>query len=692
MLIMNTLFNKMFCKVSSRLILGVIFSGALLFTHLFILPAYGSTGLIYSLQDTGRSELFPLPVDMQIVRDQDDMTWVDYKPIPDQNWADPDIKPTKKTIRIAILAADFEDQPFVMTMPKHSDMYGNPQIDPVEREDIAMFYNDFWNKPQSINNYQTINGFWMEQSFGKYGIETQYFGPYRMPAKSFQYGLQGYGQSDYIPEGYDSHHSLYRDIDSLWVQSEGDSISKDFDIVLRIFAGYDETCVWQEFGEMKFLSKESVPREWGNPDTTKPNWAPTRYIPWTSWRAAKSLWANSAIITGECSGAIRHEISHHAFRIGDNNNNPYIEPYRRVASGPWDLMDRGSFNGPGGPHRRWLIPVTEGGAMPAGLMLRQKLLFEFVSEDQVLKLGREEIASEGIVVARVTAREVEPLKNEYAGITVRLDGQEPHDRTPFVNPLSDPLSPGIPDYDFYSLEVIQRMGYDSFCPDNGVLIAMNKDTERTNGGQNGFRCFNWVIDAHPEDILKVDFIRPDGTEVMRTIADYRQLNDALFHAGLNSGSKYEYADLSNKLHFYVIDISKNEKGILSYTLGIRSLDNKPGKADHSIEISQDKGYDVVSDTRRIYNFSIRSTGKKSKKPEHYNSDIYRLSVSIKDGRGWTAALKNGLIALNNLSEIKDIPVYISTSDRSSENATLIITAISESNPEISSSYSIGLTQ
>ena len=36
----------------------------------------------------------------------------------------------------------------------------------------------------------------------------------------------------------------------------------------------------------------------------------------------------------------------------------------------------------------------------------------------------------------------------------------------------------------------------------------------------------------------VDYYKPDGTPIMRTVADYRQLNDALFHAGTNSGSSY----------------------------------------------------------------------------------------------------------------------------------------------------------
>ena len=196
------------------------------------------------------------------------------------------------------------------------------------------------------------------------------------------------------------------------------------------------------------------------------------------------------------------------------------------------MMDRGSFNGPGGPHMRWVVPATMGAGMPAGLMLRNRMVNGFIPDNQVLIVSREGLAKTGCVVATITARAVEPLPGTYAGLIVRLDGAEPQDKTPVDDPSVNPLSPGIPNFNFYSLETIQRIGYDSFCPDNGVLLAKNKDKESRNGGTNGFNCFNWVIDAHPEDIAKIDYIKPDGSVVMRTIADYRQLNDALFHAGL----------------------------------------------------------------------------------------------------------------------------------------------------------------
>jgi hypothetical protein len=46
-----------------------------------------------------------------------------------------------------------------------------------------------------------------------------------------------------------------------------------YDCVLRIYAGYDETGVWQEFGEMKFENRDDIPPEWGNPNTNLPRWA-----------------------------------------------------------------------------------------------------------------------------------------------------------------------------------------------------------------------------------------------------------------------------------------------------------------------------------------------------------------------------------------------------------------------------------
>ncbi|MGE5361412.1 MAG: peptidase M6 [Bacteroidales bacterium] len=619
------------------------------------------------------------PLDPQRWQDQQDMTWDDYRPIPGLDWATSTAEPPRK-LRVALVAIDFPDQPFVITQRKGSDPFGNPQIDPVRREDVARFYADFFGTPGSANHGHTINGFWMEQTFGQVGIpKIDAFGPYRMPRNLFEYGLNEWGQEGGCPTGHTCDGRMEPDADALWQKDAGPDIKKNYDIVLRIYAGYDETGVWQEFGEMKFRSKDDIPAEWGSPDATKPRWVATRYVPWTSWRAGAQQWGLSSVRQGENSGTITHEIAHLTFRIGDNNNNPYVEPYHRVGSGPWDLMDRGSFNGPGGPHRRFVVPAAEGAFMPAGLTLRSRLMLGFVKPEQVLRLSRDGLALSGPAVATVSARAVPPTGNRVAGITVALDGVAPQDKMPPCDIKIDPLCSGAATWTNYTLEVVQRIGYDSFTPDNGVLIAKNKQKP---DNTCGYGCFTWVIDAHPEDIHRVDFQRADGSTVMRTVADYRQLNDALFHAGLDSGSQYEWEDTANRLHFYVIDIHRDAQGILAYTLGVRSLDGA-GPQRRGVALAPPAGKEVASDATPV--FTLRNTGSAGAQipaahPQDATAalayDIYRLSVSV-EGRGWSAGLRNALAAVR-FGESASIPVAIQRAPGSAASARVTLTASSES--------------
>ena len=636
----------------------------------------------------------PGPIDPQRVQDQGAMTWADYHPIPGRNWADPSLKPARG-FRLAVVGIDFPGQPFVITLPKGSDPFGNPQIEPIPREQVPQFYADFWMKPGGVNHGQTINGYWMEQSRGRFGItEVQSFGPYRMPKPIWAYGLNEFGQNDQTPDGSHADGRMERDCDEIWTAAVGQDVRKDFDAVLRLYASYDETGVWQEFGEMKFASKEGIPAAWGNPDPAKPRWAPTRYVPWTSWLAGSQQWGLSSMRQGENSGTITHELGHFAFSLPDLNNNPYVKPYRRVAAGTWDMMDRGCFNGPGGPHMRWVVPPMQGAFMPAGLMVRNRLENKFIGQADVLSLGRAVLAKSGIAVAEVTARAVDPLPGTTAGIVVRFDGGKPGDLTPSDDPATNPLSAGIPNYNFYTLEVVQRIGYDSFTPDNGVLIAKNKDSLRgANGGPNAFNSYIWVIDAHPEDIGVVDYVKPDGEKVMRTVADYRQLNDALFHAGLDSGSAFEWEDTPNRLHFYVIDLRRDKDGILVYTLAVRSLDGA-GPQQRGVTLARPAGRSnlkLKTETAAAA-FLLTNTGGPTDEiaGSHFGSDVYRLSVSV-EGRGWTAHLLNALTAVKAGSST-EATVYLSRGPGASKSATVTLSATSESDPSRSATAAIKITR
>src|SRR3954471_23679215 len=137
------------------------------------------------------------PLDPQQVQDQQNMTAEDYKPIPGVDWATNGAVPTTKKVTIALVAFDFPDQPFVITQPKKSDPFGNPQTDPIPRAQVPQFYRDFLATPSALNHNQTLNGYWMEQSGGKIGISSiTPYGPYLMPRRLYQYGLNDIGQPD----------------------------------------------------------------------------------------------------------------------------------------------------------------------------------------------------------------------------------------------------------------------------------------------------------------------------------------------------------------------------------------------------------------------------------------------------------------------------------------------------------------
>ena len=121
------------------------------------------------------------------------------------------------------------------------------------------------------------------------------------------------------------------------------------------------------------------------------------------------------------------------------------------------------------------------------------------------------------------------------------------------------------------MEVVQQIGSDSYDPGHGVLISKTK-TASLQLRRRRLSCFAWVIDSHPEDINHVDFIKPDGTPKIATLGDERQLNDASFNAGLDSGSSYEWTDERNRLHFYVVDKTTDAQGILHYKVAVKSLD------------------------------------------------------------------------------------------------------------------------
>ncbi len=617
------------------------------------------------------------------------MTWGDFKKPPTTNWADPSRKGRDRNFNIAMVTVDYEDSPFVITLPANSDLFSNPQplAAGLKREDVPKFYHDLLNVPSDLNNQHTLHEYWMGDSFGKYGVDLTVFGPYRMPGKAYQYGIDdeedGFNEGA-CPQGPPCSLNLRTDAFAAWRADVGNDTANKYELAFVLSAGQDESSTWQEFGEMKFASKEDIPEEWGPPaNSSLPNYAKTRYVEWTSWAAASAIWPNAeagSSIQGESSGmaVFAHELSH-LLGIGDNYNNPYSVPPRRSYTGPWSMLSRGSFNGPGGPHTRWQIPPVHGASMGSLHTMRDKHQIGLIDTTPILQVSRDGLAASGPVVAQITARSIDP-NGSLMGFNISFGSAG--DMAPACNTSQDALCDGR-GFNNYNLEVVDRMGADSFCPDSGVMISKTKNSD-------AIQPFQWVIDANPQDAHVVDFFYPNGTAKYWSIGDYRQLADALFHAGANSGSRFEHIDAENDLHFYILDKIRGDDGILHYSVGVKAANaSKVAGTISSVEVGAGtvttNGYGKSIADGAYCNFNLKNTGTytppaTNPHPQdlsaYLGSDIYRIEAKIY-GAGWEVAVPNAL-AYAAAGESKSVQAAVKCTGYCAKQANVTLTVTSES--------------
>lgn len=634
-------------------------------------PAPASGGLRW----TRRATADPFAIlDEQNWVNPDNMTWDDFVAPPGTNYGDKATAGRDRNFNIAMVTVDYPDSPFAVTLEANSDIFNNPlpSAAGLKREDVPKFYLDLLNTPNELNEGHTLHEYWMGDSFGKYGVNLTVFGPYRMPSLSYQYGIddeRGGFNEGACPEGPPCSVDLRTDALGAWRREVGNETADAFELAFILSAGQDESSTWQEFGEMKFESPADVPDAFGPPgNSSLPNYANTRYVNWTSWAAASTIWPNAgggSSTQGESSGmaTFAHELSH-LLGIGDNYNNPYSDPARRAYTGPFSMLDRGSFNGPGGPHTRYQIPPVQGASMGSLHTMRDKHQISLIDSTPILQISRTGLASSGPIVAQIFARAVDPstTASGLMGFNITLDSGG--DKSPACSTTTDPLCDGGA-YDNYNVEVIDRMGADSFTPDHGVMISKTRNSDRR-------QPFQWVIDANPQDAHVVDFYYPNGTARYWSIGDYRQLVDALFHAGTRSGSEFEHVDAPNGVHVYILDTLRDEAGVLSYTVGVAAASTSNSSTSYSpsspyaFEISEGKASPLTPSTSysnlthtATCTFTLTNTGSPSTNASasahpqdlsaYLTEDIYTLSASA-SVEGWTVVLPNALAHAPALGE------------------------------------------
>lgn len=171
---------------------------------------------------------------------------------------------------------------------------------------------------------------------------------------------------------------------------------------------------------------------------------------------------------------------------------------------------------------------------------------------------------------------------------------------------------------------------------------------------------------------------------MISIGDYRQLADALFHAGTDSGSEFEHVDEANGLHMYIIAIARDDTGILRYTVGARSLESA-SSGSYGVEMSAGK-VAASGPKGHMCSFELTNSGSAGSSDagdlsEYLQSDIYRLSAEV-EGEGWRVKLPNAL-ATAKFGESTTASVAVGAAEHAEEDAVVTLTATSESDPDVS---------
>ena len=172
---------------------------------------------------------------------------------------------------------------------------------------------------------------------------------------------------------------------------------------------------------------------------------------------------------------------------------------------------------------------------------------------------------------------------------------------------------------------------------------------------------------------------------MRTIADYRQLNDALFHAGLRSGSQYEWEDDAEPAAL-LRDRSPapTPQGVLSYVVGVRSLDGAGAQARGVT--AQAPAAATANAAAASFSVTVTNSGAapatvgrpRGAPAAAFASDIYRVSVTV-EGAGWEADVQNALVAVK-AGESARVPVFARRRPAAPASARVTVTIVSESDP------------
>lgn len=335
-----------------------VFTLSLFFTVLSVLPV-----LAAEQTEITPEQIDSMAIDPQNWKLQRDMTWQDLKPHPVIDWSKElntkgltintsRLTVKERKIKGALILVDYLDKKFISGQKKGSDPLGykrlktalvgedgklhgsyeeavtkNPVVSILDYPsayangyaDLPKFWTDYLNVPNTddpkkpINNGATVDKYWLENSYGKWGTDLTPLGVYTVPY--FEFELQGYGgfqtwrdvppsfrygtpndenpsmngpgtgpkgNIPSIDQGQLDNHAvevakrggvkpLPNSTGNPWgVPDNAGGLSMaaptkfdDYDFFFILHAGYDESGAWQEFGQLQFKTRQDIPWDLG---------------------------------------------------------------------------------------------------------------------------------------------------------------------------------------------------------------------------------------------------------------------------------------------------------------------------------------------------------------------------------------------------------------------------------------------
>jgi len=133
----------------------------------------------------------------------------------------------------------------------------------------------------------------------------------------------------------------------------------------------------------------------------------------------------------------------------------------------------------------------------------------------------------------------------------------------------------IPRTSGFSIDVIDRVGYDSFSPDHGVLISRIAHTNAVGaGGMDGGGIF--IVDAHPGNMDMIQFREPDGQPYMFADDHHMNIATATFRAGVHNNPYFYREDFPERFLTAADHEEFGQDGRFFHP------DQRPGVAGHTV--------------------------------------------------------------------------------------------------------------